>query len=267
MKKTLSKLAVLIATTLSLSAVAFEAAAANSLIGGWRNNVAGKNEVATILNDGTYFLVQDSATDAGRMRYGTYTYNETTGAFTTSGIIDTNGTDFSNSKTFLFSDENTFYNPDDNPDTTFSRITSDSNPLIGSWLIVDDTRPKKVVLNLLADGTYFNAVYRAPDATGSPGMERGTYNYNQVTGELDFTSTQIDTNGDRGPANNGILCCPNNLVTFSSYNLVNAFSISENSTSTWTRVAAVPEADTSAMLLMGAGVMGFIARRRKQTAV
>ena len=31
-------------------------------------------------------------------------------------------------------------------------------------------------------------------------------------------------------------------------------------------VAAVPEADTSAMLLMGAGVMGFMARRRKQVA-
>jgi hypothetical protein len=31
--------------------------------------------------------------------------------------------------------------------------------------------------------------------------------------------------------------------------------------------AAVPEADTSAMLLMGAGVMGFMARRRKQVAV
>ena len=33
-----------------------------------------------------------------------------------------------------------------------------------------------------------------------------------------------------------------------------------------TAVAAVPEADTSAMLLMGAGVMGFMARRRKQAA-
>ena len=31
-----------------------------------------------------------------------------------------------------------------------------------------------------------------------------------------------------------------------------------------TSVAAVPEADTSTMLLMGVGVMGFIARRRKQ---
>jgi hypothetical protein len=32
-----------------------------------------------------------------------------------------------------------------------------------------------------------------------------------------------------------------------------------------TSVAAVPEADTSAMLLMGAGVMGFIAHRRRNT--
>ena len=30
-------------------------------------------------------------------------------------------------------------------------------------------------------------------------------------------------------------------------------------------ITPVPEADTSAMLLMGAGVMGFIARRRKNT--
>ena len=35
---------------------------------------------------------------------------------------------------------------------------------------------------------------------------------------------------------------------------------------TGTSVNPVPEADTSAMLLMGAGVMGFIARRRKQVA-
>ena len=33
-----------------------------------------------------------------------------------------------------------------------------------------------------------------------------------------------------------------------------------------TSVTPVPEADTSAMLLMGAGLMGFIARRRKQVA-
>jgi hypothetical protein len=35
-------------------------------------------------------------------------------------------------------------------------------------------------------------------------------------------------------------------------------------TPTSINTSPVPEADTSAMLLMGAGVMGFMARRRKQ---
>jgi hypothetical protein len=49
--------------------------------------------------------------------------------------------------------------------------------------------------------------------------------------------------------------------------------LSDNSYRGWidnfsisTSIAPVPEADTSAMLLMGAGVMGFMARRRKQLA-
>jgi hypothetical protein len=37
-------------------------------------------------------------------------------------------------------------------------------------------------------------------------------------------------------------------------------------TPTFINTTPVPEADTSAMLLMGAGLMGFIARRRKQVA-
>jgi hypothetical protein len=274
MKNTLSKLAVLIATTFSLSTVAFEAAAANSIVGGWHKtgdyNFGGTNSVLMFLNDGTYFHVMDSTTETdgtNGMEYGTYNYNEATSQMSFNTLIDTNGGWGANSGagSFSFINQNTINIPGDyNNVSTFSRITSDSNPIVGSWL-VDNERNFVAVISFLNDGTYFFADNGSPDETGWNGMERGTYNYNQATGELDFTSTQIDTNGDRGPANNGIICCPNDLVTFSSYNLLNAFSISENSTSTWTRVAAVPEADTSAMLLMGAGVMGFMARRRKQT--
>jgi len=77
MKNKLSKFTLLIATTLSLSTVAFEAAAANSLIGGWHEtNVAGNNEVIMFLNDGTYFQVQDDGTSSTGMEYGTYSYSE-----------------------------------------------------------------------------------------------------------------------------------------------------------------------------------------------
>ncbi|TSA58273.1 MAG: hypothetical protein D4R39_01080, partial [Methylophilaceae bacterium] len=90
MKKTLSKLAVLVATTLSLSAVAFEAAAANSIVGGWHEtNLAGNNEVIMFLNDGTYFQVQDDGTSTG-MEYGTYSYSEAYNQVSFNTLIDTN---------------------------------------------------------------------------------------------------------------------------------------------------------------------------------
>jgi hypothetical protein len=269
MKNNLSKLAVLIATTLSLSTVAFEAAAANSIVGGWHlSNAAGVNSVVTFLNDGTYFHVMDSVDTTiegggnNGMEYGTYSYNEAASKISFNTLIDTNGGWGANSEQNLdiFVTQNTMQGDGNWIDT---RITSDSNPIVGSWLGGTDS---KQVYSLLADGTYFQAKYGTPDAQGWYGMERGTYNFNQSTGEFNFTSVQIDTNGDWGTAANGSLRNPNLVVTFSSYSLANAFNISENSTSTWTRVAAVPEADTSAMLLMGAGVMGFMARRRKQVA-
>ena len=42
------------------------------------------------------------------------------------------------------------------------------------------------------------------------------------------------------------------------------WNLSSNGLLTYTAVAAVPEADTSAMMLMGLGLMGFIARRRRR---
>jgi len=54
----------------------------------------------------------------------------------------------------------------------------------------------------------------------------------------------------------------------SNYEGINSISLNGNEVANYVfgSVAAVPEADTSAMLLMGAGVMGFIARRRRQVA-
>jgi hypothetical protein len=65
----------------------------------------------------------------------------------------------------------------------------------------------------------------------------------------------------------------NNGMIFSrtwntTYQQSHDWNISLTDTKTWAvaTLAPVPEADTSAMLLMGAGVMGFMARRRKQVA-
>lgn len=66
-----------------------------------------------------------------------------------------------------------------------------------------------------------------------------------------------------------------NIVRASTNNITNAtatklnvagfnpyFNLSNNGVLTYTAVAAVPEADTYGMLLVGLGLMGFIARRR-----
>ena len=53
---------------------------------------------------------------------------------------------------------------------------------------------------------------------------------------------------------------------FSSYWYELATNAKAMTLTSLTAIAPVPEADTSAMLLMGAGVMGFMARRRKQLA-
>jgi len=280
MKNKLKKLAILIATTLSLSAVAFEAAAANIIVGGWHlkvaatnsPNVAGTNSVLMFLNDGTYFHIKDSTTETGGtngMEYGTYSYNEAASQISFNTLIDTNGGWGANSipsANFTFTDENSLVASGGSA-YAYSRITSDSNPIVGSWLYGGGGI--KVVLSFLEDGTFFSADYiPSPNEWIWSGMERGNYTFNQNTGALDITSVQVDTNGDWGFAINGALKNDNKsfIGTFLNHNTVNSINSADNSTVTLTRIAAVPEADTSAMLLMGAGVMGFIARRRKQAA-
>jgi hypothetical protein len=46
-------------------------------------------------------------------------------------------------------------------------------------------------------------------------------------------------------------------------NGVDTWSLGTNGVLTYTNIAAVPEADTSAMMLAGLGLMGFVARRRR----
>lgn len=106
-----------------------------------------------------------------------------------------------------------------------------------------------------------NSVYRWLNYTGVvTALTSGAtfYNGNGMWGTL-FTTAQGYNLGDSGSWK----------VTQQNptYSALQAFvPLTINALQSGETVAAVPEADTSAMLLMGAGVMGFIARRRKQAA-
>src|SRR6267142_7126734 len=78
--------------------------------------------------------------------------------------------------------------------------------IVGSWQQPGGAHPDDlVVISFLRDGR-FMLVEASPigDATGQPGLERGTFTINPSNGALGVTITK-DMNGDRGASNAGPL--------------------------------------------------------------
>jgi hypothetical protein len=79
----------------------------------------------------------------------------------------------------------------------FTKVSSDTSPIIGSWLYNPSALADFAVLTFIDDTNYMFSVDGDPDDGGGRGMERGTYTWNSSTGE--FTATSIsETAGDWG---------------------------------------------------------------------
>jgi len=78
--------------------------------------------------------------------------------------------------------------------TTFERIFSNANPLIGSWYFNDGNEG---VLTFLEDGRFFFGETGTADAGGQSGMEMGTYTWDALSGVFSAQIT-VDTTGDWG---------------------------------------------------------------------
>ncbi len=87
--------------------------------------------------------------------------------------------------------------------------------IIGAWQFGDGTANNSGILVFLTSGIYFHAEDIVEDTSEFDGMERGTYNWNQTTGN--FTATQaVDTNGEIGlshPIGNFLFTVSNNTLT------------------------------------------------------
>ena len=185
---------------------------AEAIVGGWAYTPAGSNSantVFTFFSNGTYYQAEGDhpdpiGTHQRGMERGTYTWNPSTGGFSSTTIEDTNGdwglsdgtatnvTVVGDTLTFLTS-EGTF---------SLSRVTSATNPLVGSWYADSGN----AVFTFLSDGTYFEAEknHNDPVGTHQPGMERGTYTWNPGTGAFSFITLE-DSNGDWGLSDSGIV--------------------------------------------------------------
>ena len=165
----------------------------------WGNGAAGESGVLVFLPNGIYFEAEDlpDEEDSDGMERGTYTWNETTGAFSATPIVDTNGDWGLNDpldSVIVNGDKITF--TDSEGSEVFDRVFSPTSSIVGAWQWGNGAAGESGVLVFLPNGIYFEAE-DLPDEEDSDGMERGTYIWNETTGAFSATPI-VDTNGDWG---------------------------------------------------------------------
>jgi Ca2+-binding RTX toxin-like protein len=74
-------------------------------------------------------------------------------------------------------------------------VADSANPPIGSWVLSDANRT--TVVTFMQDGSFMLAETGVPDAGGQPGIERGTYSWDPVSGAFSV-NVITDTNGEWG---------------------------------------------------------------------
>ena len=177
-----------------------------SLVGAWQfgDGAADDSGVLVFLSNGTYFHGQDSVADGtgvDGMERGTYTWNESTGAFTATPIVDTNG-EFGLSHpigSFVFTVNGDVLTVVDNSESALlSRVVSNSSAIVGGWQFGDGTSSGSGVVVILGNGTFLMAEdSEVDDQFEFDGMERGTYTWDSGTGAF-FATVEVDTNGEIG---------------------------------------------------------------------
>ncbi len=187
--------------------------AANKLVGNWYvpypNAGDAKGPIVFNFIDGQKFMMAHDgdaqAAPGGEpgVEAGTYTWNQTTGAFTATVTTDTNGQwGFSNAGPLTLTvsgDNNTLLV--NNSAFATRVLPSGTNPLIGGWYHPD--AGGAVAITFIDNTTFMLAHDGTADASGKPGIERGTYTWNQSTGAI-TVKVLVDTNGGWGISNSGV---------------------------------------------------------------
>jgi hypothetical protein len=247
---------------------------AQEISGSWLIDTPGFTASVAFLADGRYIEASIVAGDPAHtgLEWGTYSWNESTGAITAHSLGDSNG-DWG-----LAGDVNgtSYFSVSGNSATlvqagcsectsTLSRILPGASPIVGSWLLSDASRGLLSTTALLADGRYIDASIVDGDSEHT-GIEWGTYSWNASSGEI-AAHALGDFSGDWGLAGD---------ASGTQYIAVSGTSATiyqpgcADCTASLSRilpVAAVPEATNVTMLLLGLALLGFLAVRRKSAPI
>lgn len=156
------------------------------------------------VNDHQYIQTQVSDPNCVKgLELGTYEWNSSSASFTANAIFDGNddcGFSSPNPENFApftiapNGDELTIVSGNDN--FAYSKSPSNYNTIIGTWLATGITG--KLLVTTFTETSFILSNYGGtPGANGQPGLEYGTYTYNQATGALEVSLT-LNTDGDWG---------------------------------------------------------------------
>ena len=184
-----------------------------SLVGTWDVESPSGTAYITFLEDGTYLHAEHSNSDTNGqngIEVGTYSWTRATGAFaTTCPTVDTNrewgmshgggGLSCANGGSGT---SGTLELRGDALTLTLSDGSFDAARVVPPRDIVGTWRPVGAAgfpfITFAADGTYVHAEYGNSDPNGQPGIEAGTYTWNDATGAFRSLCPPIDTNGEWG---------------------------------------------------------------------
>ena len=181
--------------------------------GSWATTITPSElQVITFMPDGAFILVHDDdplvAGGVDGMERGTYLWNATTNELTYTVAVDTDGTGGLSHLSASQTPPYTFvidpsgnsavfhFGPNVSDQIVFTRVIDASTLLVGAWkLSVPFESGFHTVITFLPDGTFTVASDQIDSEPA--GMERGTYVYDAIGGNVTFTTT-VDTNGAFG---------------------------------------------------------------------
>lgn len=253
------------------------ALAMQPIVGSWLIDDPDGHILATFLEDGTYLVALDIDGDATHtgVEWGAYTWNSAPGPdyglITAIAQGDTNGdwgiaNDVDGPVKFAVSGDSATVSSPLAADPlahvySASRIPHIPGTIVGSWTIPGEP---VVSVNLFADGTYILGEAGTADADGGPGIERGSYSWNPVTGEFTAFNVLTDTSGGWGLWDSGSGTANALTVMVSGANTLLATNPGEPA---FTLTAVVPEPSSYAMLLAGLGLTAMVVRQKGRMRV
>ncbi len=184
-----------------------------TIVGEWVNQA---NDIIIFLDSGIYFYGTANASGTGACEYGTYTWDQVTGAFSATPSSDQSddiGFSGMSGGITMMKSNSTLSISNQGSTTAFSKMLTDSSaPLMGTW--ISSNPGGFYTITYAPDGR----LYVAMNAHGNMWYEYGTFSSGNA-GTFNFTTTAASVQGDIDSGHESYTINPSGTLTVDSVEL------------------------------------------------